>query len=128
MDKKTAAQLTEVELQILGVLWDLGPSPVRDIHARLEAEKGTNYSTTVKMLSVMLQKGLVTRTENERPHIYRAKVSRKIAGKRMMKDLIDKVYQGSALSLVLQALTSETPTPDEIAEVRRLLDEMEGPR
>jgi predicted transcriptional regulator len=99
---------------------------VRDIHARLEAEKGTNYSTTVKMLSVMLQKGLVTRTENERPHIYRPKVSRKIAGKRMMKDLIEKVYQGSALSLVLQALTSETPTPDEIAEVRRLLDEMEG--
>lgn len=126
MDKKTAAQLTEVELQILGVLWELGPSPVRHIHARLEADKGTNYSTTVKMLSVMLHKGLVTRTENERPHIYRAKVSRKIAGKRMMKDLIDKVYQGSALSLVLQALTSESPTPDEIAEVRRLLDEMEG--
>jgi BlaI family penicillinase repressor len=88
MDRKTAAQLTEVELQILGVLWELGPSPVRDIHSRLEADKGTNYSTTVKMLSVILQKGLVTRTENERPHVYPAKVSRKIAGKRMMKDVI----------------------------------------
>ena len=126
MDKKHTPQLTEVELQILGILWELGPSPVRHIHARLESAKGTNYSTTVKMLSVMLQKGLVTRTENERPHVYRAKVTRKVAGKRMLKDLIDKVYEGSAMSLVLQALATEKPNPEQIAEVRRLLDQMEG--
>ena len=119
------AQPTEVELQILRVIWDLGPSPVRDIHDRLEAEKGTNYSTTVKMLSVMLQKGLVTRKEGQRPHIYRATVSRRSAGKRMVRDLIDKVYQGSATSLVLQALSSRRPSAEEISEVRRLLDEME---
>ena len=118
-------QPTEVELQILRIIWELGPSPVRDIHARLEAEKGTNYSTTVKMLSVMLQKGLVTRTEGQRPHIYKAAVSRHVAGKRMVKDLIDKVYEGSATSLVLQALSSRKPSPDEIDEVRRLLDQME---
>ena len=76
----------------------------------------------------MLQKGLVTRTENERPHVYRPKVSRKVAGKRIMKTLIERVYEGSAMSLVLQALTAEKPLPDEIAEVRRLLDEMEGER
>ena len=126
MAEKT--QLTEVELQTLGVLWELGPSPVRDIHAKLNADKGTNYSTTVKMLSVMLQKGLVTRTEGERPHIYRAKVSRKIAGKRMMRNLIDKVYEGSTTSLVLHAITAEKPSPDEIEEIRRLLDEMEDRR
>ncbi len=120
------AQPTEVELQILRIIWDLGPSPVRDIHARLEAEKGTNYSTTVKMLSVMLQKGLVTRTEDQRPHIYKAAVSRNAAGKRMVKDLIDKVYEGSATSLVLQALSSQKPSAEEIEEVRRLLDDMEG--
>lgn len=125
MDRKRSTQLTEVELQILRILWELGPSPVRDIHARLEAEKGTNYSTSVKMLSVMLQKGLITRTEDVRPHVYRAKVSRKVAGKRMIKDLVDKVYEGSAMSLVLQALSSEKPTPEHIDEVRRLLDEME---
>ena len=116
----------DVELQILGVLWRQGPSPVRVIHAELEAEKGTNYSTTVKMLSVMLQKGLVTRTENERPHVYRPKVSRKAAGKRMLKDLVEKIYEGSAMSLVMQALTSEKPSPEEIEEVRQLLNEMEG--
>jgi predicted transcriptional regulator len=126
MEKKTKPQLTEVELQILGILWELGPSPVRDIHARLEAGKGTNYSTTVKMLSVMLRKGLLSRTENERPHVYRAKVSRKNAGKRMMKNLIDRVYEGSAMSLVLQVLASEKPKKGEIAEVRRLLDELEN--
>ncbi len=120
------SQLTDVELQILGVLWRQGPSPVRVIHAELEAEKGTNYSTTVKMLSVMLQKGLVTRTENERPHVYRPKVSRKAAGKRMLKDLVEKIYEGSAMSLVMQALTSEKPSPEEIEEVRQLLNEMEG--
>ena len=63
------SQLTDVELQILGVLWRQGPSPVRVIHAELEAEKGTNYSTTVKMLSVMLQKGLVTRTAVSYTHL-----------------------------------------------------------
>ena len=118
-------QLTEVELQILRILWELGPSPVRDIHARLNAAKGTNYSTTVKMLSVMLQKELVSRTENERPHSYRARVSRKVAGKRMVRNLIDKVYEGSATSLILHALSAEKPSREEIAEVRRLLDELE---
>ena len=78
------------------------------------------------MLSVMLQKTLVSRTENERPHIYRAKVSRKIAGKRMMRNLIDKVYEGSATSLVMHALSAGKPTPDEIDEIRQLLDQMEG--
>ena len=119
-------QPTEVELQILRIIWDLGPSPVRDIHARLEAAKGTNYSTTVKMLSVMLQKGLVTRTEKQRPHIYRASVSRLTAGKRMVKDLIEKVFEGSTTSLVMQALSSRKPSSDEIREVRQLLDEIEA--
>ena len=126
MSAKSPSPLTEVELQILRVLWQLGPSPVRDIHARLNAEKGTNYSTTVKMLSVMLQKELVSRTEDVRPHVYRAGLSRKAAGKRMLKNLVTKVYEGSAMSLVLQALSTEQPTPEEIHELRRLLDEKES--
>ena len=72
MRKSKVAQPTEVELQILRILWELGPSPVRAIHARLNAEKGTNYSTTVKMLSVMLDKEIVRRDEAASPHIYRA--------------------------------------------------------
>jgi BlaI family penicillinase repressor len=119
-------QPTEVELQMLRILWDLGPSPVREIHARLNAEKGTNYSTTVKMLSVMLDKGLVKRDENASPHIYRAGVSRESAGKRMVRNLVDKVYDGAAMSLVLHALKTAKASPEELSEVRRLLDEMEG--
>ena len=71
MPRPASAQPTEVEMQILRILWELGPSPVREIHKRLEAAKGTNYSTTVKMLAVMLQKGLVKRDEEAQPHVYR---------------------------------------------------------
>ncbi len=126
MKKHVAGQPTEVELQILRILWELGPSPVREIHARLQTEKETNYSTTVKMLSIMLDKGLVKRDENAQPHIYRPVQSREKTGQRMVSDLIEKVYDGAAMSLVLQALAHSKATPAELAEVRRLLDELEG--
>jgi BlaI family transcriptional regulator, penicillinase repressor len=126
MPRPAATRPTEVELQILGILWELGPSPVRDIHRRLEAEKGTNYSTTVKMLAVMLDKGLVKRDERAQPHVYRPALSRKGAGQKLLSELIDKVYAGSTMSLVLQALSSSQPTKEELDSVRRLLDEMEG--
>ncbi len=113
-------------MQILRILWDLGPSPVREIHRRLEAAKGTNYSTTVKMLAVMLQKGLVKRDEKAQPYVYRPAITRAKTGKRMLDDLIEKVYDGSAMSLVLQALSSGEATKEELDEVRRLLDQMEG--
>ncbi len=117
---------TEVELQILRILWELGPSPVREIHKRLEAEKGTNYSTTVKMLAVMLRKGLLKRDETTQPHVYRSVVSRETAGRRMLHDLVERVYEGSTMSLVLQALSRSKATREELDEVRRLLDQMEG--
>ena len=126
MPRCTSSQPTEVELQILRILWELGPSPVRTIHQRLEADKGTNYSTTVKMLAVMLQKGLVKRDENAQPHIYRAAVSREKTGKRMVRQLIDRVYEGSALSLVLQALSTSKASSADLAKVRKLLDSLEG--
>src|SRR5689334_9445277 len=126
MPRPTATRPTDVELQILGILWELGPSPVRAIHKRLEADKGTNYSTTVKMLAVILDKGLVQRDERAQPHVYRAGISRKNAGQRMLSELVEKVYEGSALSLVLQALSSSRATKEERDEVRRLLDEMDG--
>ena len=126
MPRPIATRPTDVELQILGVLWQLGPSPVRDIHQRLEAEKGTNYSTTVKMLAVMLEKGLVKRDERAQPHVYRPALSRKGAGQKMLGEIIDKVYEGSTMSLVLQALSSTRATQEERDSVRQLLDKMEG--
>jgi BlaI family transcriptional regulator, penicillinase repressor len=126
MPRSASTQPTEVEMQTLRILWELGPSPVREIHKRLEAAKGTNYSTTVKMLAVMLQKGLVRRDENAQPHVYRPAMTQAKTGKRMLGDLIEKVYDGSAMSLVLQALSSGMVAKEELDEVRRVLDQMEG--
>jgi len=123
MARLKSSQPTEVELQILRILWDLGPSPVRVIHEQL-SDKGTNYSTTVKMLSVMLEKGLLKRKEGVRPHIYRVAESQEKTQQRMLSDLIEKAYSGSALSLVMQAL-SEKASPEELQQVRELLDQLE---
>jgi predicted transcriptional regulator len=121
-----SSQPTAVELEILRILWDMGPSPVRAIHARLAKSKGTNYSTTVKMLSVMLTKGLVKRDEEATPHIYRAAMTRDRAARRFLRELIEKVYDGSAMSLVLQALATGKASQKEIDEARKLLDGMKG--
>ena len=121
-----SSQPTAVELEILRILWEIEPCPVRDIHARLSEAKGTNYSTTVKMLSVMLNKGLVTRNEKATPHLYRAAITRNKAGKKFLGELVEKIYDGSVMSLVLQALSSGKVSKNEIDEVRKLLDEMEG--
>jgi BlaI family penicillinase repressor len=121
-----SSQPTAVELEILRILWDLEPCPVREVHIRLSEVKKTNYSTTVKMLSVMLQKGLVKRNEQVNPHQYRSAITRQKAAKSFLSELIEKVYDGSAMSLVLQALSSGKASQEEIAEARKLLDQMEG--
>ncbi len=121
-----SSQPTAVELEILRILWELEPCGVREVHARLAEAKGTNYSTTVKMLSVMLQKGLISRNEKVNPHLYRAVLTRQRAGKKFLSELIEKVYDGSAMSLVLQALASGKASKAEIEEARKMLDELEG--
>ncbi len=126
MPRPTSDQPTEVELQILTVLWDNGPATVREIHNALRDIKETNYSTTVKMLSIMLEKNLVRRNANRRPQVYRAVVSRDKAQQKMLAGLIHKVYEGSAKSLVMQALTTQQASKEDLAEIRRLLDQIEG--
>lgn len=125
MPRPPSSSPTAVELQILRILWQQGACPVRVIHERLESEKGTNYSTTVKMLAVMLQKRLVSRDESARPHVYRPLLTRARAGRRMVGELIEKVYEGSSLSLVMQALSTSKATKAEIEEVRQLLNRLE---
>lgn len=121
-----SSQPTAVELEILRILWELGPSTVREVHLRLTENKETNYSTTVKMLAVMLGKGLVKRDDSIRPLVYRAAMTRERAAKSFLSELIDKVYNGSAMSLVLQALASGKASKKEIEEARKLLDDMES--
>ena len=124
MPRTPSSQPTEVELQILRILWEQEPSTAREIHNRLAEDRDTNYSTTVKMLSVMLCKGLVRRDDTVRPQVFRPATTRQRTQQRMLKDLIHKVYDGSAGSLVLQALASQKASPEELAEIRRVLDEL----
>jgi predicted transcriptional regulator len=128
MARPISMQPTEVELQILRILWQRDGATARDIHnalAEVEA-RSTIYSTTVKMLSVMLEKGLVKRDETASPQTYRAAASRKITQRKMLRDLIEKVYDGSSLSLVMQALSSSRATPEELVEIRKMVAELEG--
>ncbi len=126
MPRAPSSQPTEVELQILCTLWEQGPSTARQIHNRLTVERDTNYSTTVKMLSIMLDKNLIKRDETVRPQVFRPAATQQRTQQRMLKDLIQKAYDGSAGSLVLQALASEKASAKELAEIRQLLNELEG--
>ena len=99
---------------------------MRQIHNALATAKGTNYSTTVKMLSVMLEKGLVRRDETVRPHVYRPVKTQQTTQRNMLRDLVQRAYGGSTSSLVLQALSSQRATSAELAEIRQLLNQLEG--
>lgn len=125
MPRPAASQPTDVELRILHVLWNTGPSTARGIHNQLVTAKDTNYSTTVKMLAVMLDKGLVRRDESVRPMVYRAAATQKSMQGRMLNDLIRRVYDGSAKSLVLQALSGKQTSAQDLKEIRQMLDELE---
>jgi predicted transcriptional regulator len=125
MARPAATQPTEVELQILQVLWERGSATAREIHERVSADRDTNYSTTVKMLSVMLEKGLIRRDESVRPQVFRAALTQSRAQRSMLKDLVRKAYDGSVSRLVMQALSIERASSAELVEIRKLLDEIE---
>jgi len=127
MARPVATQPTEVELQILGILWERGPSTVRQVHEGLVELKQSQYPTTVKMLLVMLDKGLVKRDDLARPIVYRAGISREKTQKRMLAELLKRVYEGSAKTLMMHAMTAKKATPEEVAEIRRFLADLENP-
>ena len=119
-------QPTASELAILRVLWTLGPSTVREVHERLDAVKPTGYTTVLKLLQIMTEKNLVRRDEKERAHVYRARLPQDQTQSALVRDLVDKVFSGSASRLVMHALSDKRATAEELAEIRRLLDDMEG--
>lgn len=123
MPRHASSQPTDVELQILNALWNLGPSTVRQVHDRLGQTRDVVYATTKKMLLVMLEKGLVKRDESARPIVYRAASSQKLTQRRMLNDLIQKIFDGSTKSLLVQALSSGKASKEDLDEIRKLLDE-----
>src|SRR2546423_492156 len=113
---------TDVELEILGVLWELGPSTVRQVHQALARQKATGYSTTLKMMQVMRDKGLLLRDEQVRPQVYRPAASQQRTEKQLLDDLIHRAFGGSAARLVLRALGSRRVPPAELREIQALIE------
>ena len=119
------AQPTKLELTILRALWDAGPSSVRDVQKILDASQPTGYTTVLKMLQIMTEKGHVERDETVRPQIYRAKASQTQTQRQMLRDLIQRAYGGSVKALVMQALGTSKTSPETLQEIEKLLEQAE---
>ncbi len=119
---------TEAELAILRVLWQRGPSTVREVWDQLSPKQRTGYTTILKTLQIMFDKGLVKRDETERSHVYEARVSEEQTQRKLLTHLLEGAFAGSAGKLVLQALSVKRASPEELAEIRKLLEDMEGGR
>jgi predicted transcriptional regulator len=117
---------TAAELEILRVLWDSGPSSVREIQRTLDKVKPTGYTTVLKLIQIMTDKGLVTRDEDQRPQIYRVRYRREQTQRQLLHDLMERAFGGSVKALVLQALATKKSSPEELEQIERLLDRMEG--
>lgn len=116
---------TDAELEILNVLWTRGPSTVRDVHAEINSRKPTQYTTVLKTLQIMAGKLLVQRDEDQRAHIYNAAKPREWTQRQLAGDLLQRAFGGSARSLLVGALSARRTSPEELAEIRQLLDEYE---
>ena len=123
MAKKKTFRPTDAELEILRVLWSHGPDTVRQIHKILGADKQTTYNTTLKLLQIMHEKGIVKRDESQRPQIYRASLPESLMQQRLMSDFLQRAFGGSARKL-LAALTAAKIPAKELVQIRKLLDKL----
>jgi BlaI family transcriptional regulator, penicillinase repressor len=117
---------TEAELSILRVLWENGPASVRDIQRVLNEFRPTGYTTVLKTIQIMTDKGLVDRDESVRPQIYRARHSQEQTQRQLVRDLVQRAFGGSVKSLVLQALSTKKSSAAELEQIEKLLDRIEG--
>ena len=113
---------TDAELVILRVLWARGTCTVRQVHEALSHDRPSAYTTALKMLQIMTEKGLVRRDVTDRTHVYQAKLSEEQTQRQLVRDLVDRAFGGSSSKLVLQALSAKRATPEELTEIRRLLE------
>lgn len=117
---------TDAELAILRVLWRRGPSTVKEVHDELTRRVPAAYTTTLKQLQIMAEKGLVSRDESQRAHLYTARLPEEQTQTQLVRDLLDRAFEGSASRLVQRALSSRPASAEELAEIRHLLDQLEG--
>ena len=126
MARKQIVRPTKLELSILKVLWEAGPRSVREIQKILDDTKPTGYTTVLKMLQIMTEKGLVERDESVRPQIYRARYSQEQTQRHLVSDLVQRAFGGSVKALVMQALASRKSSAKELDAIEKLLDQIEG--
>ena len=125
MPKPTLPRPTDAELAILRVLWRLGPSTVRQVQEILNQERETGYTTVLKLMQIMTEKGLVKRDETDRSHVYQARLKEEQTQRQLVDDLLERAFGGSARQLVMQALSGKRTSAKELAQIRKLLDELE---
>jgi predicted transcriptional regulator len=128
MPEAPRPQPTNAELDILRVLWRRGPSTVRDVHAEIDRSRSVGYTTVLKLMQIMAEKRLVTRDASSRTHVYTAAVGEEATQRRLVGDLVDRAFGGSSVDLVLHALSTKPASPDELRQIRALLDELNGGR
>ncbi|HSJ65314.1 MAG TPA: BlaI/MecI/CopY family transcriptional regulator, partial [Gemmatimonadaceae bacterium] len=116
---------TDAELELLTVLWERGPSTVREVHDEVNSGRPVGYTTVLKLLQIMFEKRLVKRDARDRSHVYRAARPREGTQRALLDDLVERAFGGSASELVQRALAARRATPDELREIRRLVDRIE---
>ena len=120
------AKPTQSELKILQILWDKGPCSVRNVHEKISEDKDAGYTTTLKLMQIMAEKGHVTRDTSSRTHIYSASVSENDAKTDLLSSFISSTFKGSAKSLVLQALGNNETSQDDLNEIKKLISSIEN--
>jgi len=119
---------TDAELAILDVLWQRGPSTVRQVHEQLTSAqegRGTGYTTTLKLMQIMAAKGLLNRDESRRSHVYKLAAGREQTQGSLVRNLMDKAFGGSASAMAMRALSTKPPTADELNELKQMLEDLE---
>ncbi len=114
---------TDAELAILRVLWERGASTVRQVHDALSGTRETGYTTTLKLMQIMADKGLVKRNESARTHVYSANAAKEQTQRQLVQDLVDRAFGGSAAQLVLRALSTDGASDEELKQIRKLIDD-----
>jgi predicted transcriptional regulator len=126
MARSKSSRPTDRELTILRILWDKGSGTVREVNEAMNEQGNTGYTTTLKLMQIMTDKGLLTRDDSQFKHVYRPALTEEKAQKQLVGDLLDRAFSGSAEKLVMRALSAKKVSPKELARIRKMLDEFEG--
>jgi len=126
MARRKSSRPTDRELAILRILWDKGPSTVRDVNEAMNEDENTGYTTTLKLMQIMAKKGLVRRDDSQFKHVYRPALTEEKTQKQLVGDLLDRAFSGSAEKLVMRALSAKKVSAKELAGIRKMLDEFKG--